>query len=515
MKRIMLTAITLLIYFTAFTQNFKMEGITKVRSKSTGEIMNEENLVKGYYYFYQADKADRKNFNYILKITDENLREIKSIDIIRPKHYYLVESEYNGDAFAFLFYDAKSKAIELLTMDKTLKQSGIITKKLEGKYNINYFNNLIIGNDMGHSFLVSVKKKGFLYYGFAETKYYKYDVNFYDNNLKPIWSTTPKEQKTKEIELADDAFQSGNYIGSLVTRRAGIFSKDASYDLMVNETSTGKELFNKELVDNEYNISAAKIIFDDKSQNILIFGEYYGLKDKEFKSASLGYFYFTIDLKGNILQKRWISWEKDMAKVLPVDKTGKMEKGARVFVHEIIRTADGEVFVIGEQYKKAASGWGIAMKAMGGNTSTVQVEVMNMVIFQFTPQLEIKKVHIFEKDPHFHLLPAGAEWTSAKMLAYYALANQWFDYSFTQMFKDKNTFVVTYVNYDKEKGEKGKNILGALVYTPEKEFKVDKSSLTRKSSDYFVRRAKDGNIMVAEYFKKERRVDIRLEKLNY
>ena len=67
----------------------------------------------------------------------------------------------------------------------------------------------------------------------------------------------------------------------------------------------------------------------------------------------------------------------------------------------------------------------------------------------------------------------------------------------------------------REKGEKGKNILGSIIYTPEKVFTVDQLPLTRKSSTYFVYRAKEGYVLVSEYFPKEKRIDSRLEKLNY
>ena len=39
--------------------------------------------------------------------------------------------------------------------------------------------------------------------------------------------------------------------------------------------------------------------------------------------------------------------------------------------------------------------------------------------------------------------------------------------------------------------------------------------LNRKSSNYSVYQAKEGYVMVTEYFQKEKRVESRLEKLNY
>ena len=80
---------------------------------------------------------------------------------------------------------------------------------------------------------------------------------------------------------------------------------------------------------------------------------------------------------------------------------------------------------------------------------------------------------------------------------------------------DKNTFMITYVNYDREKGSQSKNLLGAIVYTPEKIFSVDKMPLNRKSTEYYVYRAKEGYVLITEYFRKEKRIDTRLEKINF
>ncbi|HEX8548434.1 MAG TPA: DUF6770 family protein [Cytophagaceae bacterium] len=516
MKKLVLLFILLFTIGKGFSQNLNMDNVLNIKLKNTGPIISG-NDVKGYYYFYNVDKADKKNVNYVIKVSDENLRPVNTVDIVRPKSFSLIEAEYNGSTFAFLFYNPKENSYEIITFDKSLKEIGKTVKKIVGASD-SYFKMASASMDPGHSFLVAVENKGFLYYGFSESKKIKYSIDYYDNNLKLIWNSISPDLTTKELAIADDAFQSENYIGTLITRRESSTAKDASYDLLVNEVSSGKQLVKMELADKAYNIAANKITFDEATKNIMVFGEYYNLKEKEYKAASLGYFYLIVDMAGKVVQQKLISWEKDMAKVANSDKSGRMEKGARVFVHEIIRTSDGDVFVVGEQYKKAASGWGIASAVISNgrsNTSTVQLEVLNMVILQFDPKLNIKAVKVFEKDPHFHLLPAGAEFVGSKMLAYWAKSYGWFDYAYSQMQNDKQTFLCTYVNYNKEKGEKGKNTLGAIVYTPEKVFTIDKMDLNRKSTDYRVYRAKSGYIGVGEYFKKEKKFDVRLEKINY
>jgi hypothetical protein len=137
------------------------------------------------------------------------------------------------------------------------------------------------------------------------------------------------------------------------------------------------------------------------------------------------------------------------------------------------------------------------------------------VVFEFNPDFSIKRAHLFEKDKNVVMLPAGATYYSSKLLSYYAKSMGGFDFVFSQVSSDKSTFNVSYINYDKEKGEKSKNILGTVVYTPEKKFSIDKMPLDRKSTSFYVYRAKEGYVMISEYNKKNKTLESRLEKINY
>jgi uncharacterized protein DUF6770 len=86
---------------------------------------------------------------------------------------------------------------------------------------------------------------------------------------------------------------------------------------------------------------------------------------------------------------------------------------------------------------------------------------------------------------------------------------------FAQLSSDKSTFIANYINFDRSPETKSKNVLGSIVYTPEKTFVVDKMELSRKSTEYFINKAKHGHILVTEYLRKEKRIESRLEKINY
>jgi hypothetical protein len=305
-------------------------------------------------------------------------------------------------------------------------------------------------------------------------------------------------------------------------KKASISTNHASTDLLVLDVSTGKNLFRTPMQTDKYNLSFSDVYYDSVQQNFTVFGEYFDIGDKELKAQSLGFMALVVNLEGKITLVKTNSWQNDISKVAPVNEKGKFDgNNASILFHNVVRTDDGRVFVIGEQYKKAASAGGIVgnvfMIALTGQqlTANVQLNVYGMVIFEFNPDYSLKKLHMFEKEKNVLQLPAGYGNLTNRTLSYFAKAVGGFDYAFTQTGADRSTFFVSFINYNREGGGRGKNTLGTIVYTPEQTFTVDKIVLNRTSTDYYVYRAKEGYVMVTEYFKKEKRVETRLEKVNY
>ena len=524
--KVILTAIFLAGFLLpGGAQTLTKTGVVKIKLRNTGSII-QDTQVKGYYYFYDLEKKDRKNVHYLLSLYDENLRPIHEVDIVRPKTYILVEGVYNGSAFGFLFYDTRSNEIELIAYDRTLKQAGTVKKKIANKNALAIYGIVAQGNDASQALLVGVPDKGFVHYGFTEDKKSHFDLSFYDNTMKKVWSSSAQQDAMK-YEMAMEAFQDELYMGSLIMKKKNTTTKDIEFDLTVQQVTDGKTLFRVPMVTAKYSIMLADVYYNKAEQNFVVFGECYDIGDKELKSQSLGFITVVLDMNGKIVTEKVSTWETEISRVAPVNEKGKFDgSNTNILFHDIIRTADGQIFAVGEQYKKVVSAAGVASQVLAGlgaaggmnaysNISTMQLNVYNMVIFEFNPDYSLKKVHVFEKDKNQVLLPAGSGYTSSKMLSYYAKAIGGFDFTFSQLARDKNTFVVTYINYDREKGQKSKNVLSSVVYTPEKTFSVDRLDLNRKSSDYYVHQGKEGYVLVTEYYKKDKKLESRLEKINY
>jgi hypothetical protein len=516
--------IILLAFFTisGYSQNLTRTGVTKAAVRNVGSII-QDNRVTGYYQFFRMDKSDKKNYNYELNVLDENLRLVSTIQVARPKTFFLLEGVFNGTSFGFLFYDTKTKSMELISYDRTLKQLGSANLPVKNKQSVVYYKMITEGSNLTSDILVPVNNAGFLVSRATVASDTKYRLEFFDNNLKSLWVREAEQKSENRIELADYAFQTDQYIGSIISQKKFSTSKNQSEFMMVQDKLTGREIFNVPMTVDQYSLAFADVFYEASNNTFIVFGEYFNVEDKELKARSLGLMTVTFDIQGKIVSKKVNSWMNDISKVAPVNEKGKFDgNNTSLLFHEIIRTADGKIFAIAEQYKKAANALGIASNVLSiaamspnNNVANVQLNVYNMVVFEFNADQTLRKVHSFEKDKNVLMLPGGYGNLSNRMLSYYAKAVGGFDYSFTQQPADKNTFFISYINYDREKGERAKNVLGTIVYTPEKTFTVDKLAMNRKSSEYFVYRAKDGYVLVTEYFRKEKRLETRLEKVNY
>src|SRR6476620_380545 len=85
----------MLIGMQSFAQKLTIDNVVSVTLRNSGVIL-ERDQIKGYYFFYQSDKIDRKTNEYTLQLVDENLNKLKDIKFQDSKDIALLESSFNG-----------------------------------------------------------------------------------------------------------------------------------------------------------------------------------------------------------------------------------------------------------------------------------------------------------------------------------------------------------------------------------------------------------------------------------
>lgn len=496
------------------SQTYSISGIKSFSSRGIKAIMNNKEVV-GYVLFYKTDKADSKNDNYGFDLLDEKLAKVSTVKVVLPRDAVLLQPVYNGEALGLMFYNQSKGNYIFRSYDKKLKEIGSLITEKPIKYERAALDQM--DSDAASSFygLHPVPGKGFIRAGYGEDKD-KYRITFYDNSFKMKWSyQTPNESKDYETFLVSDINE--HYVTGVTMRRDGLMSRKMEYSLTVFDVETGKKLLDTSAESSKEQLSISATNLLEGTDQMVLQGEYYDLDDKPGVSKSKGFYLKIFDLKtAKEISEKKFSWAKDINKLFNAKGKESIEDKYLNFPHTMFKAANGHYYIAFEQYKKAADAGGIAMAALGGSASLVKIKVGNMWVLELDADYKPLALQYYEKDGSNVSLPAGAGMMGAGLLGYFVNAMGWFDYQFLQQSSDKTTFNMAYINYDREKGEKSKTIVGNIFLAKDGTVNFDKVDITApKRTSLFLYPAQGSNIMLSQYNSKEKTVELKLVKLNY
>jgi hypothetical protein len=518
MRKINLIAVICMLIMGVKAQNYDITGVKKFSPLSLQAII-EQNEVKGYYGFYKIDKASKKEDIYSLAILDNNLKQTYSVELKKSDRLQLLESAYNGAGFCFSFVDFREKTVEYMMLDKTGKTVGSYTLEASKSEIQMYQASLMSEDDYFAGGVLSVKNKGFVRIGYEKKDGMRVELELIDNTGKVKWTANSGvADGEKSYESANSMYADEKSVVALITTRGKRMStKGMESNLVFLSSDTGKELFKINQKNDKNQLQYYGVSFDEASSSFFIFGQYFGAEDNILKDDSKGMFIQEIGMDGKMKNETYTPWAGEINSIIVKKMKDEMKGNMKTFIHKVVKTADGKVFAIGEQYRKAASALGIASKVLqGGNSgaSVVKIEIHNMFAFEFDNALKIKDVHIIEKEKTNVQLPNGYGTLDANLLG--LVMQQWgnFDYCFTSVSSDKKLFNAAYVNFDRDKDAGSKYTIGNISYNKEQKVVVDRIKLTSKPTFFRVMPCKPGYIALFEYFRKEKKAVLRLEKLN-
>jgi len=512
----------LALFFLTFqtevvAQSKTFEKVSIWRPRSSGAIINDK-VINGYYSFNKVDKIDRKTNEYLLQIIDANLNNLGTKSIKDSKYVNLLESSYNGKNILMKFYDYKEKAVDYRVYNQSAELVYNKTRKLERRWEIaNYARNTGTSEITNNS-VFAVKDKGFIEYNAKKEKKLGYEVRFIPNDKSIKGWTRGSKEDSKMHESA--SFIGANeqvVLSEVVKQKSALSTKNITYHVLAQDATTGKKVFQKELTDSRYELALLNAYLkEDGSNEIAVLGQFYPKGGNTVKDKSLGLFSFVYSIEGELLHKNFAKWATDVAKFVPTSIKGKMKDAGYVHFHEIVQTADGKIYAIGETYRRTADALGIASNVLGGGGSLTKIVIEDMVMFEFSPKFELQDVKFYEKSKSNVTLGDGGSFTRISLLAKMIEAQGFFDYEFTQRTKENDEFTVGYVDYQKNKGAKNELIFGAISLV-DGEASVDKITLSKKGLFQRSTRilpAKPGYVVLINYNKKEKSTTWTLEKIN-
>jgi hypothetical protein len=497
-------------------QTIEKSNVYKYSPRNSGYIFDNNSLA-GYYNYYATEKVDKKNLAYAVDLYDNNLNEAKSFEVVRNKKSVLLESVFNKNAFMFMFFDGKDE-LEFVTYDA---QKFTDLPKWE-KYRIQESQ---LDPDAENTTVFPLDGEGFVRQTFTKNDKIGYEIVAYDNNMKTMW-TYGSNPKSDMIETADVMYTSANYVAIGIIKKKNKMTKNFDSYFAVVDAKTGKELFNIPVRDkNDGEMSVLNCFVDEEKSEIMLVGEYYKPGDEVLKDNSLGLYARNMDMNGSDIAFKKYGWASEIANFKKKNMSAEekdADKGkSYIWFHKFVKTAEGNIIGVGEQYRKQVSALGVASTVMSGSggsgASNFEIKITNMVTIELDKNLELKDWTLTKKKTSRVVLPQGYGLQSPQVMAYYIKARGYFDYQFTSSDtkKDMHQFVYTDLNRKEEKkGEKADVMIGVITVNGG-EMTTQRVPVKTEARRVWYLPAKPGYIMIGEYFRKEKKIVMHLEKLTY
>lgn len=507
--------ILLILFFGLLSQvNAQKATINNVQNSAlqTTDVIKQGSEVKGYYFFYISDKIDRKTNQYTLRILDNNLNVLKEITFTDSKGVTVLEASFNGTDLLFLFYNEEERTFDYQLYGPDGKKKPFFYSRVLSKREnmfVEEFYRVIKDEENTFKGIFPVDDKGFLSnMPFVDDGRYIFQLDYFSSEKKKQWTFTPNDD-VKRIIGDFLGYHNGIVFISALKYRS-TFSGNPESTIIGLDLETGKMLFEKS--------TSSKFRFMPSSISVLngqvyLFGEYFNLDDNIIKDHSLGLAIWALDAKGKIITEKYNSFATDLSKYLNVSAKGKIEDFGYLFLHNIIQSSDGNIYAIGEGYRKVASGLGIALSAVGGRANILKFLITDLGIIQFDKDFNLKGVKIYKKNESSVELPAGYDFNSTSMLGKYIKNTMGgFDYRYIQTNKDISSFSICYSDYERSKDYKG--VAFKSISFNNGKFTEDRIAILSEASKSWVLPGKMGQVLLIDYYKKEKRLEAHFEKLN-
>ncbi|MCK7554246.1 hypothetical protein MKQ70_04150 [Chitinophaga sedimenti] len=328
------------------------------------------------------------------------------------------------------------------------------------------------------------------------------------------YNSKKKKHFTYKYDDGKSKYVVGEFIGATdslafftVLKRVGMF--DAKKSLLAINFVTSRRAFEMTPDVGDYRITPTNVMPKVEAGKITLMGSYYEKDENVVWDAPRGMAILDVDPKGNVLRSSVSSYDADLSKFLPVSAKGKIKDIGFLFIHKVLAMPDGGYTVIAEGFRKKVSAGKIALMAVGGRNAT-ELEITDLVLLRFDNGFALKGADVFDKTRNL-VSPLGMDMVSPQMAAMVVKGTGGFDYEFTTGEQDNSTFNVCFSDYVKNSEYKGRTF-NTVRFNGSK-YMTDKIELKSKASEMLVFPAKQGYVMIYEYFKKTKTLELRIEKL--
>ncbi|WP_341843554.1 DUF6770 family protein [Chitinophaga caseinilytica] len=479
---------------------------------SSGTIQRN-NQIGGYYFLMQSDRVDKTTNAYLLHVLDENLNRVRKIKFDASTSISLQEAAASDSSMAFLFYYPADKKYELRIYDNDGKLLQSYTRAFDSHKRRLHLQNMSLHNESeGNRTLFEVGDQGYMavFVRWQAKGTCTYDINFYESRNRKTSKFSPGVAG-RDFLRADFLAKTDSLLFVEVSNRR---ASRSSSTIMAFNIHTRKKAFEVNANKEKWQFEPAAVLPVPGQDTIVMVGKYFEKDVKHVKSNGKGIAIYRVSRNtGAILTRTYNSWETEISRQYSCDKKGQNAENGYLYLHNATLGPDGKLFVAAEGYYRRMYAYGFVHSTVflpfHLTPSFTRVQNSDMVVLEFNPTDKLVKAITYDKAPS--TMMARMDFLNRHMVARNARAYGLFGYRFIHPAGDPGHFSVCYYNGRKSGEEKG--YFTYLRYNGQK-FRQYEVPLRTKEVSTSVLPAKPGFLLIIEDNRKERTIEMRMEKIS-
>lgn len=509
--KLKLLCVAMALFITkAFSQDVtKVFGEVKTVNIRSSGVIKKNNVVKGYFNFYEFDKVDHDTRVFKLNLLDENLNTLGTKEILGPKDWALVSSGFDGNDFCFKFWNEKEKTFELRVYDQQGNQVNARTLKInynpKGMKYVSFFQSGV-SPELG-----IIDNTGFVNYTYNDPND-AFIITYAGEANQQAWARMYQPEGKSKIMLPTFLGGNNEMILTAVMRIDPGFSGRTQCSVLSSRVSDGAQYFDVSTDFADNHVVPVNAVFEDGK--ITIIGLNYKVA-KTFNSPPDGFAFLQYDRTGKLLKSNFKTFDESLGKYLPISG-GKLDGDYLLYIHDIVRTANNTSLVLAEKFKKPGGSGALAFLATVSGTSLVSLQLENMVVIEYDKDGNvIQAKEIPKAKGSTGSFPSYAGFLSPYTLVTAAKFYGWMDYRYTLKSDDNSEIAFSFVDYDKlEDNDKKTQNFGQIKYKDGK-ITTDKVAIKKEKATFsYILPAKANHLIQVNYYKKEKKLSMDMIKLN-
>ena len=137
------------------------------------------------------------------------------------------------------------------------------------------------------------------------------------------------------------------------------------------------------------------------------------------------------------------------------------------------------------------------------------------MVVEINPDMSLNEIKFIPKKSHTFSISGIPLSKNPDKLANYVRLNGGFDYQYTQVGENSNSFTFFYTINEEVNKKFVKKLCSVSRHAGDTSYETDAIPLNSKADYDSVLPAKSGHLLFIEYFRKAKKLDMRIEKYNY